>query len=461
VYEGEPRVVGRYAIYGEIAAGGMATVHLGRLRGPVGFSKTVAIKRLHEQFAKDDEFVTMFIDEARLAARIHHPNVVQTLDVVQEDRQLLLVMEYVHGVQLSTLTRLARKRGKPMPPAIVVAIVAGMLRGLHAAHDATDEQGAPLNIVHRDVSPHNVLVGADGVPRVIDFGIAKASGRLQQTATGQVKGKVPYMAPEQVKGQQVTRRTDIFAAGVVLWETLLGERLFRADNDAAIISEILSRQIDPPSKVDFSIAPAFDEVVMRALDRDPKKRFATALEMAEALEKCERAAPPSEVATFVELVAADQLAKRQTLVSSVESTSGHPAMSRRSSASLVEPTTNASSSVSVATNAPRRSIGFVLGFIALLGMGGIGYFLAHAIMSRDPGTAPSIAPKIAGSPPASASSSAPTAAPSVSASIAPSASKSTAPTLKPKIKQTAAPVDCDPPYTFDANGMKKYKPQCL
>lgn len=458
----EPRIVGRYAIYGEIAAGGMATVHLGRLLGPVGFSKTVAIKRLHEQFAKDDEFVAMFIDEARLAARIHHPNVVQTLDVVQHDQQLLLVMEYVHGIQLSTLTRTAKKSGTRMPTAVVIAIVAGMLRGLHAAHEAMDEQGQPLNIVHRDVSPHNVLVGGDGVPRVIDFGVAKASGRIQQTATGQLKGKVPYMAPEQVRGQDVTRRTDLFAAGVVLWETLLGTRLFTAENDAAVISEILGREIDPPSKLDGEVTSALDAVTMRALDRDPRKRFATALEMAEALEACDRAAPPAEVATWIRSVAADILAKRTSLVSEVESTSGQRAMP------LSEPTTSPSStskrSFSVATTPPSQRFGLVLGLVALAGMAGIGYFVARQLVFA----APSVRePGIAASPPPSATPSAtPSGSPSGShgAAPSPSTSPSTAlstvkSTIKPRPKPP--PVDCDPPYTFDATGMKKYKPQCL
>lgn len=455
----EPRiVVGRYAVYGELAAGGMATVHIGRLQGPVGFSKTVAVKRLHEQFAKDEEFTSMFVDEARLAARIHHPNVVQTLDVVQQGNQLLLVMEYVHGVQLSTLTRLTRKTGQRMPSSVVIAIVAGMLRGLHAAHEATDEDGAPLNIVHRDVSPHNLMVGADGVPRVIDFGVAKAAGRIQQTATGQIKGKVPYMSPEQVKGLPVTRSTDIYAAGVVLWETLLSERLFKADNDAAIISEILTRAIDPPSKVDHAVPAAFDAIVMRALDHDPALRFATALEMAEALEAVDRAAPNAEVSAFVQTVAAEHLSKRASLVSAIESTSGRASLPPPRGSFIPEPTTRTSSTV---TTVGRRPIGLVLGLVALAAMAGIGFFIAREVF-KTPGPAPS-ASTIAGSPPPSTSPSAPPApSPSLSASAsgsASSASMKAAPSAKPKPPPPM--INCDPPYTIDGKGMKKYKPQCL
>jgi len=479
-----PRIVGRYAIHGEIAAGGMATVHLGRLHGPVGFNKTVAIKRLHDQFAKDEEFVDMFIDEARLAARIHHPNVVQTLDVVQADDHLLLVMEYVHGVQLSTLTRLAKKAGKRMPPPIVSAVVAGMLRGLHAAHEAMDEHGSPLNIVHRDISPHNVLVGVDGVPRVIDFGVAKAAGRLQQTATGQLKGKVPYMAPEQVKGQAVTRRTDLFAAGVVLWETLLGHRLFVADNDAAIISFILSRPIEPPSRVDGDVPASYDAVVMRALERDPAKRFATALEFAEAVEKCGPIAAPTEVSAWVKQIAAEPLSKRTAIIADVESSSALPAMSSTSARILTapaEPTTGKSTrsrvasmmSISPDEPEPKRRGGFLWVLLGLVAMGGIGYLLAREVVFRDSATPASsgkieASPVLAAPPPASETTSASvTAPPSASAVVAPGVAVKPKYKLKPTATATATATvappadDCDPPYTFDANGMKKYKQHCL
>ena len=199
------RIVGRYALYAEIAAGGMATVHFGRLLGPVGFSRTVAIKRLHPQFAKDPEFVSMFLDEARLAARIRHPNVVPTLDVVATDGELFLVMDYVPGESIARLSRVLRERQETLPIRILSATIAGVLHGLHATHEAKDERGHPLGIVHRDVSPQNVLVGTDGVPRVLDFGVAKAAGRVQTTREGQIKGKLSYMPPEQL-GAAVSRQ---------------------------------------------------------------------------------------------------------------------------------------------------------------------------------------------------------------------------------------------------------------
>ena len=223
---GPERLIGRYALFGEIASGGMATVHFGRLLGPVGFARTVAVKRLHPQFARDPEFVSMFLDEARVAARIQHPNVVATIDVVALEGELFLVMEYVLGETFSKLLRSARNRGQRVPLRVVTALLAGSLHGLHAAHEAKNEHGEPLGIVHRDVSPQNVIVGIDGVARVLDFGVAKAVGRLQSTREGQLKGKLSYMAPEQIRSGQVDRRTDIYAASIMLWEALVGKRLY-------------------------------------------------------------------------------------------------------------------------------------------------------------------------------------------------------------------------------------------
>src|SRR5581483_5010714 len=180
----------RYVLSAVIGRGGMARVHLGRLIGADGFSRVVAIKRLHPHLAEDKVFARAFIDEARLASRVRHPNVVQTLDVAREGDELLLVMEYVPGASLATLTRIAQERGEPIPPKIIAAILSGALIGLHAAHDAEDERGEPLHLVHRDVSPQNILVGADGITRVLDFGIAKAAGRLQTTMDGNIKGKI-------------------------------------------------------------------------------------------------------------------------------------------------------------------------------------------------------------------------------------------------------------------------------
>jgi eukaryotic-like serine/threonine-protein kinase len=311
-------VGGRYALYAEIASGGMATVHIGRLMGTAGFSRTVAIKRLLPQLARDPDFVAMFIDEARLAARIRHPNVVPTLDVLAADGRLLLVMEYIHGESLGRLLRALRPDKKRVPPRVATAILCGALHGLHAAHEARSEEGEALGIVHRDVSPQNVLVGADGVARVLDFGIAKAAGRTQTTREGSVKGKFAYMAPEQMSGAPVSRATDIYSASVVLWETLTTERLFEAETEGQLAARVLKGASRSPSSIAAEIPPELDAVTLRGLSLDPSQRFATAQDMALALEKACRPATAMEVGAWVEAVAAHGLASRAKAVAEIE-----------------------------------------------------------------------------------------------------------------------------------------------
>jgi len=327
------RVVGRYALYGAIAAGGMASVHLGRLLGPVGFSRTVAIKRLHAQYAADPEFVSMFLDEARLAARIRHPNVVPTLDVVATGGELFLVMEYVAGESIARLARAMKQREQTVPVRIVSAVMAGVLHGLHAAHEAKDERGHPLGIVHRDMSPQNVRIGTDGVARVLDLGVAKAAGRMQTTREGQIKGKLAYMPPEQFRDAAVSRQTDIYAAGVVLWELLAGQRLFGGENEGAIVAKVLAGQIQRPSMALMTgvgkartltdkalrTMEALDETVMRAVSMAPSSRFSTAREMALEIEAKAPPATASEVADWIEGVARDVLDTRAAMVAEIES----------------------------------------------------------------------------------------------------------------------------------------------
>jgi eukaryotic-like serine/threonine-protein kinase len=313
-------MLGRYALYEKIASGGMASVHIGRLLGPVGFARTVAIKRMHPQFAEDPEFVSMFLDEARLAARIRHPHVVPTLDVVATDGELFLVMDFVKGESLARLIRSAVIRGERIPPEMVAAMMVGALHGLHAAHEATSDRGEPLHIVHRDVSPHNILVGTDGVARMIDFGVAKAAGRLQTTREGQLKGKLAYMAPEQVRGE-VTRATDVYSASVVLWEALTGKRFIQGDNEAQVLDRLLRGSHVPPSQYARSLPPALDEVTMRGLALDPAGRFSTAREMARALEHAIPLATASTIGEWVEAAAKETLDERSARIATIESES--------------------------------------------------------------------------------------------------------------------------------------------
>lgn len=326
---------GRYALYEPLAVGGMATVHLGKLTGPDGFSRTVAIKRLHEQFAAETEFVSMLLDEARLVTRIRHPNVVQILDVIRDGADVLLVMEYVHGESLSRLMQVSKRLG-PIPLPIISGIMIGALQGLHAAHEARSEDGELLNLVHRDISPQNIMVGLDGIPRVLDFGIAKASGRIQTTDDGVLKGKLAYMAPEQLRGAGVTRSCDIYAAGVMLWELLTGERLFFGDNEGVVVNRVLEGKITPPSHYLIKqgttlkakhqhLMAQLDQVVLRAAHRDPAQRFATAKDMALELESCVAPATVSQVAEWVEQVGAEVLQMRAHKVAEIESLSATPA----------------------------------------------------------------------------------------------------------------------------------------
>jgi serine/threonine-protein kinase len=213
---------------------------------------------MHEHCSRDPEFVSMFIDEARLAARIRHPNVVPTLDVVALDGELFLVMEFVQGETLARLVRRSTKANLRIAPRVASSVITGLLEGLHAAHEAVGEHGEPLSIVHRDVSPQNVMVGTDGVARVLDFGVAKAANRLQTTRDGQIKGKIEYMAPEQIRGGAVDRRTDVYSAACCLWEMLTGRRLYIADNPVTLWGMVLEGKAEKPSTINPDVSPDLD-----------------------------------------------------------------------------------------------------------------------------------------------------------------------------------------------------------
>lgn len=277
----------RYELVDTIASGGMARVYLGRARRGAGAADPapVAVKILHPHLAQDPDAVDLFLDEARVATRIRHPNVVHVSDVDMVGEDLVIIMEYVEGVALSAAIRTLRDRGASMPISVVVRIMIDALRGLHAAHELLGDDGHPMHIVHRDVSPHNILVGADGVARVADFGIATSVGRLAQTRTdGGVRGKLQYLAPEQIHRKAPDRRVDVWAAGLVLWECLTGQRLFDAGSEAETMAATLRAPIAPPSTLRHEVPLGLDDICLRALERDPARRFATAEEFADALE---------------------------------------------------------------------------------------------------------------------------------------------------------------------------------
>lgn len=277
-------LAGRYEIIRTIASGGMGTVQLARAVGVGGFERLVAIKVMHPHYRTEPEFVSMFLDEARLAALIRHPNVVATIDVQDGEDGLFLVMEYVEGPSLKHLRHVSWKRGERLPLDITLRIFMDLLNGLHAAHEQAGRDGEPLALVHRDVSPPNILVGGDGVTRITDFGVARAETRLSSTRGGKLKGKLPYMPPEQLRSEPIDRRCDVYAAGVVLWEELAGERLFAAESEGALLHQILAGVARRPRDVVPDLPLAIDEVCMRAVAARPEDRFATAADFAEALE---------------------------------------------------------------------------------------------------------------------------------------------------------------------------------
>ena len=312
---GLPRSLGRYTLHAEIAFGGMGTVHLGMLAGAAGFRRPVAIKHLHgypgQGVARGE-----LRQEARLGSRVRHPNVVPVLDLVEADNTLFLVMEFVLG---ETLARLLEKQR--LPVAVVVAIVGDILQGLHAAHTAGDS-GQALGIVHRDVSPQNIQVGADGVARILDFGVAKCLGteeRLSEpTEIGLIKGKLGYIAPEQLLSEPLDARVDVFAAGIVLWEALTGRRVFKGADPVHALLRLAEQGIPPPSAYNREVTPKLDAVLARALEANPEARFQSAQEFAEHLRIATERAPAARVARYVEKIAATALGKQRHLLQSMQ-----------------------------------------------------------------------------------------------------------------------------------------------
>ena len=283
----DPERIGRYELCFELASGGMATVYLARVDGASGFEKLVALKRIHRHLAKETKYVEMFLDEAKIASRITHPNVCSVFDFGQADGEYYIAMEYLVGEPLSRLCgKVARdqaQRRNPLLPLRMARIIADACEGLHAAHELKDANGDSLHVVHRDVSPRNLFVTYDGSVQVVDFGIASARQRMHHTATGQVKGTFAYMAPEQLTANPIDRRVDIWSLGVALWEMLTLRRLFRRDTTAETIHAVLYEDLAPPSAHRSQVPKELDEVVMKALQRDPKQRWQTGREMGRAL----------------------------------------------------------------------------------------------------------------------------------------------------------------------------------
>jgi serine/threonine-protein kinase len=302
---------GNYELLLELASGGMATVFLAR---SIDRDRLVAVKRPHKHLASDKQFLTMLLDEARVASAIDHPNVVRVRELAFEGGEPFIVLEYVEGCALSDLRKELSAADRAMATKVAVRIVLDALAGLHAAHELKDESGKPLGIIHRDISPHNVLVGIDGTGRLTDFGIAKAEDRLQVTRTHEVKGKLAYLAPERVdKRRTCTRQSDIFSMAVVLWECLAGRRLFRSEDAVDTLEEVLHAPIPRLRQLGANVPPALDDALMRALSRDLAIRYKTAAEFACAIQQGAgrgNVATPDEVAEVVEVVFGGRLRLR-------------------------------------------------------------------------------------------------------------------------------------------------------
>jgi eukaryotic-like serine/threonine-protein kinase len=289
-----PPNVGRYEVVGHLAAGGMAEILLARLTGPSGFERLVVVKRILPQFASTEAFVSMFLDEARIVARIHHPNVVQVQELGREDGDLFLVMEYLEGETAAGLLKRSTLRDRRIDPALAAYIVAEACSGLHAAHELCDVDGTPRPVVHRDISPQNIFVTYTGAVKVLDFGIATTADRITRTEAGQLKGKFEYMSPEQCRGEVLDRRSDLFAVGTVLYELTTGRRLFKRPSQLATLRAISEESVVPPSRVDADYPKALESVVLRALARRREDRYATAAEMRKDLVAAIRALRPSD-----------------------------------------------------------------------------------------------------------------------------------------------------------------------
>jgi eukaryotic-like serine/threonine-protein kinase len=488
---------GAVVLLGKLGAGGMASVHLARLTGPLGFERIVAVKRLLPALAADPSFVAMLIDEARVSAMVRHVGVVPVLDLRIEGDELSLVLEYVHGASLAAL---AQSHRGPWPAGLVVALAIDVLQGLHAAHQTRGADRRSLGVVHRDVSPQNILLGVDGQARLTDFGIARACSRLQTTAEGQHKGKLGYMAPEQLLGARVDARTDVYALGVVLWELLAGQRLF----DSAEPGHALARATRPrPDSIPCEgLSAELEAIVLRSLEPAPGARFPSAGAMADALEELSLSWPRGKVSSWVESVAAARLEELEEMLEGGQATTRPPLATPPAAppglAGLGDPDATTGGLAqprggspwkpiepSPATPATPPATGALRGALVLLASAvAIATLLwlrdaGSSVVSRRPlaeqpagelaaqsvATDASVVPAVLALP---STGPAPSATVPLVAPSSPRGELPTSPRPGPRYAppgKRAAPSatrdHCSPPYVTDAEGVRAYKPECL
>lgn len=344
-----PTRLGRYSLVRSLAQGGMAEIYLARQDGPHGFSKTVVIKRVLPHLAKEPEFARMFLDEARLAAQLNHPNIVAVTDFGEADGTFFIAMEHLVGADLGLLLRALQKRGTRMPAPIVAYIGSAAADALEYAHTLGSPEGTPLKVVHRDISPSNLFLTVQGAVKVLDFGIARAEGKLTQTRTGTLKGKVAYMSPEQARGKPLDARSDVFALGSVLHELLTGEKLFLRDNDYASLAAVQEDPILSPREVREDVPPALSDAIMRALDRDLSMRWPSARQLRVALDSYLAACTTSPAASQLQAFIRETLGDEQ-----IEHILG---AARASSAPVDQTLISSSTEVAAPTHDPERDVG--------------------------------------------------------------------------------------------------------
>jgi serine/threonine-protein kinase len=483
---GAVELVGKYRIVLPLGQGGTADVYLAVADGPSGFTKLVVVKVLRKSLASDSEFRMMFVSEARLAARLHHPNIVQTNEVIEVDGAPVLVMEYLDGQPLSQVIVRGKQGGFTL--AMQLRVLVDALAGLHAAHELADFDGTPLGVVHRDVSPHNLFVTVEGHSKVLDFGIAKLERSLVETEVGTVKGKLRYMAPEQVAGDKLDRRADIYAAGVILWEALTGERMWKALSESEIRARVLAGDLPMSETARPDVPEALARICRRALSRAPGDRHATARQLADELEAAmtqlglttSQREIGATVARLFEDVRAETKRTIEAKLGRASMATGLPAVSDTGETRVLRPASDERSQ--------KRLVLFVgLGVSALAGIGLAASRLgteatpaAPAAVAAVPGPAalPSPAKPVtnltATTPPdATAKPDEPAAAPPPTArparaSGARAALKRAQPVGSPAVPAAvpapaaAAPAaDCAHPFFVDSNGIKRFRPECM
>jgi serine/threonine-protein kinase len=479
--ESAPTTIGKYRLIASLGAGGMAQVYLAVASGPAGFNKLLVLKLLRSELAQDRKFFLMFLDEARLAARLNHPNVVQTYEVGEEGDQTFLAMEYLEGQPWSAVLR---KLGRgSIPLTAHVRLLCDMLAGLHHAHDLCDFDGTPLRVVHRDVSPQNVMLTYDGVVKLMDFGIAAASTASQVTETGTFKGKAAYAAPEQIRGEKVDRRADLFAVGVMLWEALAARKIAEGKQDIQTMHQRIAG-LDPPIDDVAPDTPAeLRAICSRAMSPDPAARYPSAREMQQALLSWLQAQPPSSLGDLVSdafreehqrlrhlIDEAIKRSREQSVLTSLpqlsSTLSGTPSNGTPSPASHLTPSLAIQSpSLAPPSRRPPWLLPGLVG-VSLLGALAVALLKPSAPAPTPLPAASAASPGVSSAPLAPPPSAPPAPPPSAAPSAAPAASSAPAsaepaillrPVAPVRTERTAAPVPTPEPPRPDSKPGKKPK----